>query len=132
LKQQNKNISNSDKFTAQQQMVTLTYDLRDALHANNLDDFGKILHEGWILKKSLTDNISTSHVDNIYEQGISAGACGGKLRGAGGGGFILFYCPKEKQESFRDTMKEYRILSFKFDNSGSKLIYVGENDYHGF
>jgi D-glycero-alpha-D-manno-heptose-7-phosphate kinase len=113
-------------------MVALTYGLRDALHANNLDDFGSILHEGWILKKMLTDNISSCHVDTIYEQGIAAGASGGKLLGAGGGGFILFYCSKEKQEKFCDAMKAYRILPFKFDNFGSKLIYMGENDYHGF
>jgi D-glycero-alpha-D-manno-heptose-7-phosphate kinase len=132
LQQQNQNISHLDKFSAQQQIVTLTYNLRDALNANNLDDFGRILHEGWILKKTLTDNISNSHVDTIYEQGIAAGASGGKLLGAGGGGFILFYCPKEKQEKFFEAMKAYRILSFKFDNFGSKIIYVGENDYHGF
>lgn len=132
LQQQSQNIIQLDKFTVQQQMVALTYDLHNALNDNNLDDFGRILHEGWKLKKTLADNISTDYVDSIYEQGISAGASGGKLLGAGGGGFILFYCPKEKQEKFCEVMKEYRTLSFNFDNFGSKIIYIGENDYHGF
>jgi len=132
LHQQSQNISRSDLSAAQQQMVTLTYNLRDALHANNHDDFGRILHEGWLLKKTLTNTISTDHIDTIYEKGIAAGATGGKLLGAGGGGFILLYCPKEKQEKFCETMKEYRKLSFKFDNFGTKHIYIGENDYHGF
>lgn len=132
LKEQGESISQFEKFSVQQRMVELTYLLRDALQANNLNDFGRILHEGWLLKKSLTKGISTNHVDTIYEQGIRAGATGGKLLGAGGGGFILFYCPKEKQDEFRRSMLDYRELSFKFDNFGSKHVYIGENDYHGF
>jgi len=132
LHQQSKNISHSNISAIQQQMVSLTYNLRDALHANNHDDFGRILHENWLLKRTLADNISTDHIDAIYGQGIAAGATGGKLLGAGGGGFILFYCPKEKQEKFYTYMKAYRKLPFKFDNFGTKLIYIGENDYHGF
>jgi len=132
LHQQNQNISRPNISAVQQQIVALTYSLRDALHSNNHDDFGRILHEGWLLKKTLTDNISTDQIDATYEKGIAAGATGGKLLGAGGGGFILFYCPKEKQEKFCEIMKAYRKLSFKFDNFGTKLIYIGENDYHGF
>ena len=93
---------------------------------NNLDDFGRILHENWLLKKSLTSGISTGIVDEMYNKGIEAGALGGKLLGAGGAGFILFYCPKEKQDEFRDRMGNIQELNFGFDNYGSKIIYVGE------
>jgi D-glycero-alpha-D-manno-heptose-7-phosphate kinase len=86
------------------------------------------LHEGWLLKRSLTGGISNEQVDAIYAQGLKAGARGGKLLGAGGGGFILFYCPQAKQAAFRQGMKAYRELQFKFDAFGSKVIYVGEHD----
>ncbi len=126
LKSQSAAISDVKKFEAQKQMVHLAYNLRESLENNNLDDFGRILHENWLLKKSLTSGISTGFVDEIYNKGIEAGALGGKLLGAGGAGFILFYCPKEKQHEFRERMGNVSELNFKFDNYGSKIIYVGE------
>lgn len=126
LKSQSAAISDVKKFEAQKQMVQLAYDLRESLENNNLDDFGRILHENWLLKKSLTSGISTGIVDEMYNKGIEAGALGGKLLGAGGAGFILFYCPKEKQAEFRERMGAITELNFKFDNYGSKIIYVGE------
>ena len=126
LKSQSAAISDMKKFEAQKQMVQLAYGLRESLENNNLDDFGRILHENWLLKKSLTSGISTGIVDEIYNKGIEAGALGGKLLGAGGAGFILFYCPKEKQKEFREHMGDITELNFRFDNYGSKIIYVGE------
>lgn len=126
LKNQSTAISDIKKFEAQKQMVQLAYNLRESLENNNLDDFGRILHENWLLKKSLTSGISTGIVDEMYNRGIEAGAFGGKLLGAGGAGFILFYCPKEKQAEFRERMGAITELNFKFDNYGSKIIYVGE------
>lgn len=126
LKSQSAAISDLKKFEAQKQMVKLAYNLRESLENNNLDDFGHILHENWLLKKSLTSGISTGIVDEMYNKGMEAGALGGKLLGAGGAGFILFYCPKEKQVEFRERMGNISELSFKFDNYGSKIIYVGE------
>lgn len=126
LKSQSAAISDIKKFEAQKEMVKLAYNLRESLEHNNLDDFGRILHENWLLKKSLTSGISTGIVDEMYNKGIEAGALGGKLLGAGGAGFILFYCPKERQPEFRERMGKVNELSFKFDNYGSKIIYVGE------
>ena len=126
LKSQSAAISDTKKFEAQKEMVKLAYNLRKSLDHNNLDDFGRILHENWLLKKSLTSGISNSIVDKMYNKGIEAGALGGKLLGAGGAGFILFYCPKEKQAEFRERMGAITELNFKFDNYGSKIIYVGE------
>lgn len=126
LKSQSAAISDVKKFEAQKEMVKLAYNLRESLENNNLDDFGHILHENWLLKKSLTSGISTGIVDEMYNKGIDAGALGGKLLGAGGAGFILFYCPKDKQSEFRERMGDIKELSFKFDHYGSKIIYVGE------
>ncbi len=128
LQQQSIAIEESDKFDSQEKMVNLAYDLKSVLEKNQIDEFGRILHEGWLLKKSLISSISNTLIDDIYNQGIKAGALGGKLLGAGGGGFVLFYCPKEKQESFRLMMKDYREFDFGFDNFGSKIIYIGENN----
>lgn len=126
LKNQQAAISDQKKFDAQKQMVRLAYNLRASLEQNNLDDFGRILHEGWLLKKSLTAGISNGIVDEMYNKGITAGALGGKLLGAGGAGFILFYCPKDRQEAFREQMGDINEMAFHFDNFGSKIIYVGD------
>ena len=126
LKSQSAAISDLKKFETQKEMVKLAYNLRESLENNNLDDFGRILHENWLLKKSLTSGISTGLVDEIYNKGMESGALGGKLLGAGGAGFILFYCPKERQQEFRDRMGDITELNFRFDNYGSKIIYVGE------
>lgn len=112
LAQQNVAISGGGKFENQKRMVKLAFDLKKTLEENDIDDFGRFLHEGWLLKKTLTKAISTSWVDDIYESGIKAGALGGKLLGAGGGGFILFYCPLEKQENFRKQMSRIQRWTF--------------------
>ena len=126
LRNQSTAISSSEKFNMQKRMVRLAYNLRDSLHNNNLDDFGHILHEGWLLKRSLVKGISNNIIDDIYEKGIKAGATGGKLLGAGGAGFILFYCPEEHQEQFRKEMKDFNETRFNFEHQGSQIIYIGE------
>jgi len=126
LKNQQAAISDDKKFQTQKDMVRLAYDLRQSLESNDIDDFGRILHEGWLMKKSLTSGISTGVVDEMYDRGIKAGALGGKLLGAGGAGFILFYCPKERQEAFRQQMGEINEMKFHFDDFGSKIIYIGD------
>lgn len=126
LKNQQAAISDDRKFQTQKDMVKLAYDLRHSLESNDIDDFGRILHEGWLMKKSLTSGISTGIVDEMYDRGIKAGALGGKLLGAGGAGFILFYCPKERQEAFRQQMGDINEMKFHFDDFGSKIIYIGD------
>ena len=126
LKSQQAAISDQQKFETQKNMVKLAYQLRESLESNNIDDFGRILHEGWLMKKSLTAGISSGGIDEMYERGIKAGALGGKLLGAGGAGFILFYCPKERQEAFRRDMGDINEMKFHFDDFGSKIIYIGD------
>lgn len=89
----------------------------------NLDDFGKLLHKGWEIKKKLANNITNSKIDAMYEQALKNGALGGKLLGAGGGGFILFYAPPEAQQKIKETFKKFIYVPFKFDNLGTQVIY---------
>ncbi len=124
LTEQNSNISsNKEKFNIMKKMKKICLKMKEELNNNKIDNFGKMLHQSWLLKKSLASTISNSEIDKIYERGIKAGASGGKILGAGGGGFILFYCEPEKQESLRKELKGLRELKIKFDVGGAKIIY---------
>lgn len=126
LKNQSQEMSKEDKRLVVKKMVDMSYELKSVLQNNQIDDFGRILHEGWLLKQSISAGISNENISSLYNKGLEAGALGGKLLGAGGSGFILFYCPKEKQADFRSSMAQYKELPFKFDNTGSKIIYLPE------
>jgi len=91
---------------------------------NDLDKFGELLHEGWMLKRGIVSDISNDIINSYYERALKAGAIGGKLLGAGGGGFILLYCPQNKQENVRKELAELKELPFKLEPQGSKIIYV--------
>ncbi len=96
----------------------------------SLDDFGLLLHEGWQIKRSLTQKISSASIDEIYEAGMSAGALGGKLLGAGGGGFMLFYVPPEKREALKSKLRRLLCVPFSFSSRGSHVIvYEPEEQY---
>ena len=88
----------------------------------SLDDFGRLLHESWQLKRTLTGNITNTHLDEIYEAGRSAGAIGGKLLGAGGGGFMLFFVPPERRQALRAKLKKLLCVPFGFSNRGSHVV----------
>jgi len=95
----------------------------------DLDEFGELLDYTWQLKKSLSDNISNDVIEDIYNRAKKAGAIGGKLLGAGGGGFVLFYVPKQYQEKVKNALKEFTYVPFKFDFDGSKIVfYRRENE----
>ena len=93
------------------------------------DDCGHLLHEAWLMKRQLTSKISTGSIDRMYERAHKAGALGGKISGAGGGGFLMLYVPREKQNQVRDAMSEYRELPFMFDSDGSKIIFNVRRTY---
>ncbi len=128
LSEQKKNASQDDKFNILKEMVSLVFDLRNCLYKENLDDFGKILHENWILKQKLASRISNIDIENIYSTGLKNGATGGKLLGAGGGGFMLFYCEKTKQKKLIQSLKPYRNFEFAFERDGSKLIHFTDEN----
>ena len=89
----------------------------------SLDDFGKLLNEQWKIKRSLTSHVSTPEVDQIYETAMKSGALGGKLLGAGGGGFMLFYADQSKQEAIQKSLPDKIFVPFRFEDTGSKIIY---------
>ncbi|NLO90600.1 MAG: GHMP kinase [Elusimicrobia bacterium] len=126
LSEQRSNLKAQDKFSMLREMVGHVYQFRDALCAGNLDAAGTLLHKGWLLKRGLASKISTPELDSLYDTAIRNGALGGKLLGAGGGGFFLFYCPPERQEKLRSALPSLREFRFKFTNEGSKVIYVGD------
>ncbi len=90
--------------------------------SRTLDDFGRMLDETWKLKRSISSKISTDLIDELYQKAMNAGALGGKLLGAGGGGCLLFYVPKEKQEAVRSAFEGTLEIKFKFENEGTKII----------
>ena len=89
----------------------------------SLDDFGKLLHEAWDLKRGLSEKVSNSVIDDIYSAAMKAGSLGGKLLGAGGGGFLLFYVPPEKQDSVRESLRHLIEVDFRFENRGSQIVF---------
>jgi D-glycero-alpha-D-manno-heptose-7-phosphate kinase len=95
-----------------------------------LDEFGRLLHEGWQIKRSLTRKITNADIDEIYEAGLTAGALGGKLLGAGGGGFMLFFVPPERRQALRERLKKLLCVPFSFTSQGSHVaVYEPEEPY---
>lgn len=103
-------------------MKEIAHIAREEIEQGNLDRIGNLLHESWQLKKRLAGKISNNAIDEMYEAAIRAGALGGKVSGAGGGGFLLLYCPYEKQAGVRKILNGYKELSFQFEQDGSKVI----------
>jgi D-glycero-alpha-D-manno-heptose-7-phosphate kinase len=101
-------------------------ELFKSLTSLQIEKLGEILRDGWNLKKSLAKGISDGHIDQLYEKALTAGAVGGKITGAGGGGFLLLFVPPDKQWSVRNALAELREIEFKLEPQGSKIIYVGD------
>ena len=104
-------------------MVSLVYELRDTLMKGNIDGFGSLMHENWMMKQKLASGISNPLINELYDTALKNGAIGGKLLGAGGGGFMLFYCPSENQKKLDEALHKVRRFNFKFEQDGSKLIH---------
>ena len=95
---------------------------------NDLCEFGRLMNRTWELKKSLSSKVSTGAIDAIYDTGLANGAIGGKLLGAGGGGFMLFFCEPDKQPNLITSLKDYLHIPFHFEDNGSQVIYYREED----
>jgi D-glycero-alpha-D-manno-heptose-7-phosphate kinase len=122
--------SHQIKETAQrvrelEEMQNLTHEALRVLTnvGTSIDVFGELLGHQWSIKRSLTEHISNSDIDNIYEVGIQNGALGGKLLGAGGGGFMLFYAPKERHDAIKKALSTKLFVPFRFEDTGSKIVY---------
>lgn len=127
------NISGSEE---KRKKLKEMYDLVDEAESvlndknRNLDDFGRLLDETWRLKKGTGGGISTGSIDALYEKGISAGALGGKLLGAGGGGFLVFYVEPKKQKAVKEAMKDFMYIPFKFEDSGTRVIHYSPEEFN--
>lgn len=97
------------------------------LHKGNIDIWGRMLDEAWNLKKQMASKISNPDIDKMYQTAKNAGAIGGKILGAGGGGFLLLYVTDEKKDAVKRAMSEYKLVDFKFENEGSRIIFMEEN-----
>lgn len=125
LAQQKQNLNASAAKDNLLQMCGLARQMKHALENNELSDFGEILNEGWRRKKELSGNISNPKIDEWYDIALHNGALGGKLLGAGGGGFLLFYCPKDRQEKLEEALSLEKF-DFAFEHDGSSVIYIGD------
>ena len=113
------------------EMLDLVDDAEDVLtnKKRDLDEFGRLLDHTWKLKRQTGSAVSTSNIDALYQRGIEAGALGGKLLGAGGGGFLVFYVQPEKREALKAAMHDLLYVPFHFEDGGSRVLYYSPEDY---
>jgi D-glycero-alpha-D-manno-heptose-7-phosphate kinase len=124
LREQKENTINDAKRVENlHKMVNLSRELKRELIKGNIDAMGDILHKGWTYKKELASKISNKNIDDYYDTAIRNGALGGKLLGAGGGGFLLFYAPVINHEKIRNALITLEELKFNFSFEGSKILY---------
>lgn len=123
LNAQSENMNRADKRKMMSKMVSLVYEMKNLIENDNIDMLGDLLDQNWQLKRQITNGITNSLIDDIYSTAIQAGAKGGKLLGAGSGGFMMFYAPKEKHVYISQALKSLREVPFSFEKNGSKVIY---------
>jgi len=121
LKEQRENIK--DRLPVLRELKAMAYRARRLLEQGSFDELGRMLDESWQLKKTLASKISNSDIDEIYAKACKAGALGGKITGAGGGGYLLLYCPREKQYDVRAALSGLRELPFHLEFDSSKVIF---------
>jgi len=119
-------VNNKKELSAMAGMVNYAVEI---LNGNsNILEFGKLLHESWQLKKELSERISNSVIDKMYQRALGNGAIGGKILGAGGGGFMLLFVPPEKQNKLRRSLKDFLEVKFAFEKDGSQIIYYNPQE----
>ena len=121
LTEQKKNIDDNIEYHDKIKLLAVEVDIK--LRSGFVDDIGSILASNWELKKNLSSNITNSEIEGMYKKSLKGGAVGGKIAGAGGGGFLLVYCKRENQDSLRDHMNIYREMPFMLEPHGSKIIF---------
>ena len=112
-----------NKTDVLKRMQALAFEAATVLtNGRDITDFGRLLHENWELKRSITPEVSTPLVDDVYARARAAGAIGGKLLGAGGGGFILLFVAPEQRQGVLDALKEFLVVPFEFESSGTHIV----------
>lgn len=120
LAKQVKNLESEESINYTSQMVDIAEQSLKYLKQEKIDEFGSLLHESWMLKRKLANGITNNHIDSMYEIATSAGALGGKVLGAGGGGYMLFYVPKSNRDRVRRAMEKFKQFHFRFTDIGSE------------
>jgi D-glycero-alpha-D-manno-heptose-7-phosphate kinase len=128
LAEHKRNLSSVTHREALQHLVRLAGSFRDALTANDLSSVGEILHEGWMVKKMMAQESTNPRIDGWYDTARANGAIGGKITGAGGGGFLLLYAPAEEHPRICRALPELRPVPIRLEPQGTKIIYVEEAD----
>lgn len=124
LKEQKSNTKSKSEVLREMKAGAVRF--KKLLESNgSLEEAGRILHEGWLLKRGMASGITSGSIDQWYERGRAAGAWGGKILGAGGGGFLMFMCHPEKRQRIMDELKELRPFQVAFEKLGSRIIFVG-------
>lgn len=120
-----------DKYAELKEMTELTFEAERLLRNEDakLNEFGRMLDHTWKLKRGISNGISTGSIDDMYAAGIKAGALGGKLLGAGGGGFLLFYAEPDRQEAVREAMKELLYIPFRFEQEGTAIVHDEQESF---
>jgi D-glycero-alpha-D-manno-heptose-7-phosphate kinase len=127
LRSQRRAVANGRAAPALSKMRDLAFELRERLGSNDADSVGPLLHENWEMKRGLSDGITDSTVDRWYELARRAGATGGKILGAGGGGFLLLFAPPERQNAVRAALPALREVPLKFSAQGTHIAVLGRN-----
>jgi D-glycero-alpha-D-manno-heptose-7-phosphate kinase len=132
VEQQRNTLADERRRDVLRSMTRLAREMRDSLIANDMDSFGEALHEGWVLKTQLASGITNATIDGWYDRARAHGAIGGKILGAGGGGFLLLYAPPERHEDIEQALEGLVRTPFRLEPQGSKIIYVEEGSHaHG-
>lgn len=123
LADQSNNFQNQATKNLAKRMVELVFELKAQIEAGNIESFGSILHENWCLKMQLAKNISSNNIDILYDRAIKSGASGGKLLGAGNGGFMMFFARPEYHSSIIEALPELRHIPIQFDRNGTQIVF---------
>jgi len=123
LANQSAAMQETDRRSLMRRMVQLAFEMKEQLESGTLDHIGDLLDENWRLKAQLTSGITDPQIDAWYAKGMANGALGGKLLGAGNGGFMMFYAPKELHPTITDALSELEPVKFRFDRTGAQIIF---------
>lgn len=129
---QKANASNkADKVNQLKEMLALVDEAEKVLvdKQSDLDEFGRLLDHTWRIKRKTGNTVSTNSIDELYDKGLKAGALGGKLLGAGGGGFLVFYVEPDKQEKVKKAMEDLLYIPFEFEDGGTRVIHYSPETY---
>jgi D-glycero-alpha-D-manno-heptose-7-phosphate kinase len=128
LQKQGEDLLKSDKKVLMRRMVGLAFDLKKELDSNAIENFGGILHENWKLKTEISSGISNPFIDEIYQIGIDNGALGGKILGAGNGGFMMFFAPPSTHEKISKALHKLQKVEFLVEPDGSQIVFFNPNN----